>query len=163
MKKYSEEDQRLMASWAMDCAQRVLALFERFAPQDTRPRDAIAVGRAWVEREPVSMAVIRSASLAAHAAARAASPLPEACFAARACGQAVATAHVAQHAYGGAYYALKAIAATDATHALQHVMAELAWQSQALAPHLRDEIIGRIVVEDRRKGLFVSIRKGPGF
>jgi hypothetical protein len=65
------------------------------------------------------MAVIRSASLSAHAAARAAKAdnHDAACFAARAAGQAVATAHVTQHAYGSATYALKAIAAADPAHA----------------------------------------------
>ena len=29
--------------------------------------------------------------------------------------------------------------------------------------HLRDEIMSRIIVEPRRKGLFVTIRKGAGF
>ena len=59
------------------------------------------------------MAVIRAASLGAHAAARDAKENKAACFAARAAGQAVGTAHVTQHAYGSAYYSLKAIAEAD--------------------------------------------------
>lgn len=45
MKKYSCEDQRIMATWALDCAKRVLPLFEAVAPDDARPKHAIEVGR----------------------------------------------------------------------------------------------------------------------
>ncbi|WP_417582080.1 putative immunity protein [Pelagibacterium sp.] len=51
--------------------------------------------------------VVRSASLAAHASAKDVKTDEAACEAAHAAGQAVATAHVPQHAYGGAYYALR--------------------------------------------------------
>jgi hypothetical protein len=37
----SDEDRRLVALWAADCAERVLPLFEAKAPSDTRPRKAI--------------------------------------------------------------------------------------------------------------------------
>ena len=47
-----------------------------------------------------------------------------------AAGQAVATAHVTQHAYGGAYYALKAIAAGDPEKAEARLARELAWQAR---------------------------------
>jgi hypothetical protein len=42
----SEADRRIVAVWAADCAERVLALFEAEAPADSRPRDAIARTRA---------------------------------------------------------------------------------------------------------------------
>ncbi len=116
-KKYNLENQRALATWAAECAERVLAYFEKVYPQDDRPRKAIEVCRTWVSTGVFKMADIRGASLAAHAAARAAKENDAACFAARAAGQAVATAHVPQHAYGGAYYALKAIAAGDPDHA----------------------------------------------
>src|SRR5205823_13074094 len=38
----SEGDRRIVAAWAAGCAERVLWLFEAEAPQDRRPRDAIA-------------------------------------------------------------------------------------------------------------------------
>jgi hypothetical protein len=75
----------------------------------------------------------------------------------------VATAHVPQHAYGGAYYALKALIAADPEKAEQRAAAELAWQSQRLPERLRAEVMSRIRIEPRRSGLFVSIRKGEGF
>ena len=163
MRKFSPEDKVTLATWALVCAERVLPLFEVAYPEDERPRDAINVGRDWVRKQVFSMPVIRGASLSAHAAAKAVKDDLPACAAAHAAGQAVATAHVPQHAYGGAYYALRAIIAKYPETAGQRVSDELVWQSARLPGHLREEIMGRIVVEPRKTGLFVTIRKGPGF
>jgi hypothetical protein len=163
MKKYSKTDQVLLAGWSLDCAERVLAFFEQTAPLDNRPHQALEAGREWMRTGIFRMPAIRGASLAAHAAAKDVKSDPPASFAAHACGQAVATAHVPQHAYGGAYYALKALAASDSGNAAQLVAKELAWQSQHLVDHLRDEVMSRIIVKERRKCLFISIRKGPDF
>ncbi len=109
------------------------------------------------------MAVIRKASLDAHAAAKEVKGNDAACFAAHAAGQAVATAHVPQHAYGGSYYALKAIAAANPQNAKANVTSELEWQAQALAEHLRPAIMGRIMVDDSKTRIRVSIDKRDGF
>jgi len=143
-----------MAAWAADCAERVLPHFERAYPEDDRPRSAVEACRRWVRTGVFRMAEIRSASLAAHAAARETKENETACFAARAAGQAVATAHVPQHAYGAAYYALKAVAAAGGD-----VAGERDWQSERLPERLREEIMGRIVVQ----GTSVKLRKGEGF
>jgi hypothetical protein len=163
MKKYSSDDQAALAVWALDCAERVLPLFERSYPEDMRPRSAINVGREWVSTRVFSMSAIRAASLSAHAAAKAVKADCAACEAAHSAGQAVATAHVPQHAYGAAYYALKAIIADRPDLAEHLVSEEMAWQSAQAPKHLRSEIMSRIIVEPRKKGLFVTIRKGPGF
>lgn len=163
MKKFSKEDQKLMATWALDCAERVLSLFEEIAPHDERPRKAIETGRKWVEDGIFSMPVIRGASLSAHASAKEVDQKSPACFAAHAAGQAVATAHVPQHAYGGAYYALKAIAANNPDNALTKVYEEFAWQSQHLPEHLRAEMLPRIIIEERKTGPFITVQKGPDF
>ena len=163
MKKYSKQDQVLMAAWAADCAERVLPLFERTYPGDDRPRSAIEACRTWVRTGVFTMAGIRGASLAAHAAARDAKGNDAACFAARAAGQAVATAHVPQHAYGGAYYALKAVAAADPGNAGVNVAREWEWQAERLPGGLREEMMGRIVVVERGGGVSVKLRKGEGF
>lgn len=109
------------------------------------------------------MVDIRGASLAAHAAAREAKENNAACFAARAAGQAVATAHVSQHAYGGSYYALKAIAAADSAHAETKLAEERDWQSRRLPKHLRQEIMNRIIVLKSDRGILVKIQKGKSF
>lgn len=165
MKRYSKRDQRLLASWAIACAQRVLPLFERVAPDDDRPRAALAVGRAWVRTGVFRMPAIRGASLGAHAAANQVDA-PAAKAAAHAAGQAVATAHVTQHAYGAAYYALRAIAAVQTavgTPAIAKALQrERAWQDRRLPGHLRKAISRRIVVETGRK-VVITIDKGRGF
>jgi hypothetical protein len=43
----SENDRRLVAAWAADCAERVLGLFEAEVPGDDGPRAAIARARAF--------------------------------------------------------------------------------------------------------------------
>lgn len=130
MKKYEKRDQRALARWAADCAERVLPLFEKAAPQDARPRKAIEACREWVQTDVFRMDVIRGVSLAAHAAARDMQADPAACFAARAAGHAVATAHVAQHAFRAALYALKASVAADHAQAQANAAAEQSWQAR---------------------------------
>ena len=162
-RKYSKQDQRLMATWTADCAERVLPFFEKAYPKDDRPRKAIQACRAWVRTGVFKMADIRGASLAAHAAARYAKENDAGCFAARAAGQAVAAAHVPQHAYGGAYYALKAIAAIDPANAGVKIAKEHTWQSRRLPDSLRQEIMKRIMVQKKGNRIVIKIQKGKGF
>jgi hypothetical protein len=163
MKKYNLKDKRLLATWALDCAERVLNYFEDKYPKDNRPRKAIETGREWIKTSVFKMNVIRKASLDSHSAARKAKENNKACFAARAAGQAVATAHVPQHAYGSAYYALKAIALADPINAEVNVIQERNWQSQNLPKHLRKEIMKRIIIEKSNQGIKIKIKKSRGF
>jgi len=137
MKKFNKEDQRSLATWAADIAERVLPFFEKAYPKNDRPRKAIEACRTWVRTGVFKMADIRKAALDAHAAARVAKENNAACFAARAAGQAVATAHVPQHAFGAAYYALKVVAAADPENAGAKIAKELNWQSRRLPKNLR--------------------------
>jgi hypothetical protein len=102
-------DKRTLAVWATDCAERVLPYFEEKFPEDPRPRDALVALRAWIMTGIFHMADIRGASLASHAAAREVGEDTPARSAARAAGQAVATAHVPAHALGAAIYAQQAV------------------------------------------------------
>jgi len=47
----SEDDRRVLAVWAADCAERTLSLFEAQTSSDTRPRDAIDGLRAFARGE----------------------------------------------------------------------------------------------------------------
>jgi immunity protein 5 of polymorphic toxin system len=163
MKKYNKQDQRSMATWAADCAKRVLPFFEEAFQQDDRPRKAIEACRTWVRTGVFRMADIRGASLAAHAAARDVKENNAACLAARAAGQAVATAHVPQHAFGAAYYALKAVMAADPEHAEANIAKERNWQSRRLPKNLRAEILNKIIVQKSRDRILIKIQKGPDF
>lgn len=105
----SKTDQKTLAVWAIDCAKRVLPYFEDGFPEDKRPRNALVALENWVNTGEFIMSVIRKASLDSHAAAREVGDNSPARSAARAAGQAVATAHVKTHAIGAAIYGLQAI------------------------------------------------------
>jgi hypothetical protein len=137
MNIFNKQEQRLLAIWAADCAERVLPFFEMAYPKDDRPRKAIEACRTWVRTGVFKMADIRKVALAAHAAARKAKEKDAACFAARAAGQAVATAHVPQHAFGAAYYALKIAAASNSANSEVKIAKELNWQYRHLPKKLR--------------------------
>lgn len=123
-------DQKILARWAIDCAERVLPYFEGQYPHDKRPHHAILELKAWILTGIFKMSVIRKASLGAHAAAREVGVDSPARSAARACGQAVATAHVKTHAIGAAIYGLQAI--HRATGSNEEVEKERKWQYQHL-------------------------------
>lgn len=123
-------DQKTLATWAIDCAERVLRFFEEKVPKDHRPRQAIETLRSWIESGVFKMAVIRRASLDSHAAAREMDGDNPARSAARAAGQAVATAHVPMHSYGSAIYAQQAI--FRATRSMDAVATERDWQYRHL-------------------------------
>lgn len=126
-------DHKILAAWAIDCAERVMPYFEAQRPQDTRPRTALQTLQTWIDTGVFKMAVIRKASLDAHAAARDVGEDNAARSAARAAGQAVATAHVPTHAIGGAIYGLQAIyRVTDPANAVAAIVAERDWQYQHL-------------------------------
>ena len=104
---------RTLAMKAGKEARRVLGLFERELPRDTRPREAIDAILAWASRErKLDMVTVRRLSLAAHAAARAAHT-GAAIAAARAAGQAVAAWHAPAHSLAAFSYAQKAIFADE--------------------------------------------------
>lgn len=122
-------DHKILAVWAIDCARRVLHCFEEKFPQDLRPRLALETLQTWIETGVFKMAVIRKAALDAHSAARESGEDNPARSAARACGQAVATAHVPRHAYGSAIYAQQAVyRAANPTDAEADAARERDWQ-----------------------------------
>jgi len=132
---------KILAAWTIDCTLRVLPFFEEKYPDDSRPRDAIAALRSWITTGVFRMAEIRGASLAAHAAARDVGEDNPARSAARAAGQAVATAHVPTHSRGAAFYAQQAVfRAADPGEAEAAVTKEREWQYRHLLG-LRDNAV----------------------
>jgi hypothetical protein len=140
----TDEHHHLLAEWAAVCAEHVLHLFEQEHPDDTRPRDAIAVGRAWIRGE-VRMHEAHQTAFVANAAARG---LPDpAKFAALAAGQAVAVAHVAAHDLGAAAYAIRAAAASAAAHEAESArIRERDWQRERIPAEVRD-----LVLDDQQR------------
>lgn len=102
-----KQKHRTLAMWAVDCAGRVLAIFEERYPQDKRPYEAIMAAQAWM-RGDIKMPVAKKAILAAHNAATEVEHDPAACAAARAMGHAAASVHVETHALGLIFYGLTA-------------------------------------------------------
>lgn len=147
---FNVDDHKALALWAADCAERVLPFFEKKYPNDTRPREAIRILREWVKTGKFSMAVIRGVSLAAHAAAREVKEEDQAArFAARAAGQAVATAHVPTHAIGPALYAYKVVAATHPQDVKTAIAKEQKWQFQRLPENLREWAVAGVMQKQR--------------
>ncbi|MGP6173242.1 putative immunity protein [Corynebacterium sp. A21] len=101
----TDDDHRLLALWAADCAEHVLELFESEVANDPRPRAALTAIRGWVRGE-VAMMDSRAAGGHAMGAARPLRGAPR--FAAYAAGQAACVAHVPEHDLGAAAYAIKA-------------------------------------------------------
>jgi len=139
----TDSDHRLLALWAASCAEHVLHLFEAVRPDDTRPRHAIEMARAWTRGE-VTMTESRTAAGHANAAARDLKGAPR--NAAYAAAQAAAVAHVAAHDLGAAAYAIRAV--RDAAPPGQAASAgrmECLWQRDQLPGEIRD-----LTLDDQR-------------
>lgn len=131
MQGMTEAERRVVAVWAADCADRVLPLFEAEAPDDDRPRDAVARTRAFARGELSTAGEIRRRFVAGRAAASAGTPAARA--AARAAAQAAGVAHMGAHALGAAAYAAVAAGLARPDHPAA-VADEVAWQLAHLSP-----------------------------
>ncbi len=119
----SKENHRKLIRWARECSEHVLYLIGEDI--DKRLLYALDVARQW-ENDAILTGIAMKASLGAHAVAReAGDPVYKAI--ARSVGQAVATAHMADHSPGGAFYALKAVKL-----AKKDIEQERDWQIQKL-------------------------------
>jgi hypothetical protein len=135
----TDEHHRLLADWALECAEHVLHLFEDHQPGDRRPRQAIDAGRAWIRGE-MRMRDARQAAFLANAAGR---EMPDpARFAALSAGQAAAVPHVAAHDLGAAAYAIRAaIASVPADDAARARAEEREWQRAHLPAAVRELVL----------------------
>ena len=145
----SKEQHQQLMGWAADCAEHVLPLI---AQSDDRLQNILETARAWARGEvPVGNA--QKASLQAHALARE-FVNPTGVAVARAVGQAVATAHMADHSLGAALYALRAVKATG-----KPIEPERIWQNEHLPLEFKDLVLSALEAE-RFKGMLQSKTKG---
>jgi len=127
-----KDQHRQLITWAVACAGHVLPLPGE--KPDERLEHALLVGKAWAEGKAPTGAAMK-ASLAAHTVARESSN-PTATAVARSVGQAVATAHMADHSLGAAWYALKAV-----KNAGRSPDAERWWQDEHMPPEIKDLVL----------------------
>jgi len=139
----SDDDHRLLAIWAAQCAEHVLHYFQEARPDDDRPRRAIELARSWVKGETKMMEAHTAAGVSNAAAREVGGP---ARFAALSAGQAVAVAHVAAHELGAAAYAIRAVMAAVPKDEMEEArLREGRWQ-RALLP----DAIRELVLDDQR-------------
>ncbi|MEJ2267148.1 MAG: hypothetical protein P8X95_27195 [Anaerolineales bacterium] len=137
----SLESLRALGSWAADCAERALPVYEKHAGSDSRPRAAIEGIRVFAAGGKRT-AQLRSLALSAYSAAREAND-PAAAAAARAAGLAASSAYThpladvqqTKHIVGPAAYAALAleldgagdpgIADREIRWAIQHVTSQV--------------------------------------
>jgi hypothetical protein len=138
-----DDDHRLLAVWAADCAQHVLHFFEQAQPDDDRPRRAIEQARAWVRGEVKMMEARAAGGHAMGAARELRGAAREAAYAA---GQAAAVAHVAAHELGAAAYAIRAVRASAPAGEREAAgRLECQWQRAQLSIEIRE-----LVLDDQR-------------
>jgi hypothetical protein len=142
----SLESLRALGSWAADCAERALPVYENSADSDARPRAAIEGIRAFAGGGRRT-AQLRSLALAAYAAARQAGN-PAAAAAARAAGLAAASAYThpladvqqTKHIVGPAAYAALALELNQGgDHAIGD--AEVIWAIKHVPPQVGEVLL----------------------
>jgi hypothetical protein len=139
-----KEQHKQLIKWACLCAENVLPLFGE--KPDIRLINALAVAKEWIKGK-ATVGDARDASLNAIAVANESSN-PTAIAVARAVGHAVATAHMADHSFGAALYALKAVKNED-----KSTDAERKWQNERLP----SEILELVVTARSKKEKYLRI------
>jgi hypothetical protein len=132
----TKENHILLIIWSCRCVERVLHLLDN--NPDFRVVNSIVIAKQWADGK-VSTGEAMKAARSAHVAAREKNEQAEVAVA-RAAGHAVATAHMADHALGGALYALKAL-----SHSGGNVNAEREWQNNRLPQQIK-----KLVLEARK-------------
>lgn len=126
------EQHRQLMAWGCACAGHILPLFGDV--MDERLIHALFVAKEW-ERGNASVGEARKASVGCIAVANELSD-PVAIAVARAVGHTVATAHMADHSLGPAWYALKAV-----RKAGMPIDEERKWQDDQLPPEIRELVL----------------------
>ena len=128
----AKEQHYQLIKWACDCAEHELYLFGDIL--DERLKNALNVADAWKQGN-ASVGDARKASLGAIAVANGSSNLT-AVAVARSVGHSVATAHMADHSLGAAWYALKAV-----KNAGKSIDAERKWQDEQLPSEIKELVL----------------------
>jgi Imm-5 like putative immunity protein len=166
----SLESLRALGSWAADCAERALSVYENYANSDSRPRAAIEGIRVFAGGGKRT-AQLRSLALSAYSAAREVDD-HAAAAAARAAGLAASSAYThpladvqqTKHIVGPAAYAALAL---ELNQGSDHSIGdnEVIWAIEHVTPEVRAILlqmpareIGRTRLENLMYKIDVSIR-----
>jgi hypothetical protein len=127
-----KDHHRLLIKWACICCEHVLPLCSETV--DERLINALLIAKDWASGN-AKVGEAMKASVGCHNAARESSnPILRAV--ARSIGQAVATAHMADHSLGAAIYALKAAKFAD-----KSIDAERKWQNEQLPSKIMEIVL----------------------
>ncbi|MDR2564726.1 MAG: hypothetical protein LBC97_01450 [Bifidobacteriaceae bacterium] len=111
MRLIETQSKPTLMSWCLDYAEvRILPIYERRRPGDSRPAHAIAASRAWIAGQLKLPEVKKIILGECHAAARELDSDTAAQAAARAIGQAAGSIHAPTHSLGMAFYGAAAVA-----------------------------------------------------
>jgi len=127
-----KEQHNQLMQWACECSEHVIHLLGEEV--DERLTEALTIARAW-RSGSASVGEARKASVNAHNVARESSN-PISTAVARSVGHAVATAHMADHSLGAAWYALKAVKNADGP-----IEDERTWQDEQLLPEIKELVL----------------------
>ena len=141
-----KEQHRQLIKWAYGCVEHVLPLFGE--KLDERLKNAILIAKEW-EKGNATVGDARNAAFGAIDLANESSN-PISIAIARAAGQAVATAHMADHSLGAAVYALKAV-----KNAGKSVDEERKWQNEQLPSEIMDLVL---TTRSQKEQIFKDLR-----
>jgi hypothetical protein len=127
-----KDQHRQLINWACICCEHVLPLCNETV--DERLINALLIAKEWSSGN-AKVGDAMKASVASHATAREyVNPISIAV--ARSVGQAVASAHMADHSLGAAMYALKAVKI-----AKKSIEAERKWQNEQLPSEIKKLVL----------------------
>ena len=135
-KKYHQQ----LMIWACVCIEHVLPLLG--GTLDERLTNALLIAKEWANGN-TTVGEAMKASVGAHAVARELTN-PTSIAVARAVGQAVATAHMADHSLGAAIYALKAI-----KNAGKSIETEKKWQNEQLPSGIKEIVLNARSIKEK--------------
>lgn len=132
----SETDRKQLTSWALACADRLLVIFSSHHLVNRRLSIILEQAKGFGSGE-IRIGQMRTLALECHQIARDCDDTVLTAIA-RACGHAIAIAHMAGHARNVPKYTAKALAAADCADRA----CEMAWQKTQLPKRFRDYVFG---------------------
>jgi hypothetical protein len=136
----TKKHHRQLMIWACICTEHVLPLLG--GTLDERLKNALLIAREWANGN-TTVGEAMQASVGAHAVARELTN-PTSIAVARAVGQAVASAHMADHSLGAAIYSLKAIKSAG-----KSMETERKWQNEQLPLEIKGIVLTARTIKEK--------------